>query len=276
MPEGVEVRLMAEFLNTLNDYWIISYKIHSGRYKRHGEPKGFDIFKQKLPLHISKVVSKGKAIFFHLHDNDNHEYHIYNTLGMSGHWTLNDYKHNHIEFNLYHKITREFKTIYFNDVRCFGFLEFLKDSLSLSKKMKLWGQDIQNINTTESLFLEKCEKYKHYNITKFLMKQSIISGIGNYIKSEALYRSKLSPHNSMEFIPKHKLQELFHQLKSICKESYQIQSLSKKDNTYNQFTSFLKVYGKNKDPQGFYIVRETTKDNRTTHWVKEIQKHYES
>ena len=33
------------------------------------------------------------------------------------------------------------------------------------------------------------------------MNQSIISGIGNYIKSESLYKTKISPYNIINDIP---------------------------------------------------------------------------
>ena len=62
MPEGVEARLMDEFLNTWNDYWIISYKIHSGRYKRHGEPKGFDILGKNYLYIYLKLCQKVNII----------------------------------------------------------------------------------------------------------------------------------------------------------------------------------------------------------------------
>ena len=37
----------------------------------------------------------------------------------------------------------------------------------------------------------------------------------------------------------------------------------------NQFT--FKVYQRSKDSNGYNVIQETTKDGRTTHWVKEIQ-----
>jgi formamidopyrimidine-DNA glycosylase len=38
------------------------------------------------------------------------------------------------------------------------------------------------------------------------------------------------------------------------------------------FQNFLRVYGRKKDPAGNNVIRETTPDKRTTHWVPEIQK----
>ena len=108
------------------------------------------------------------------------------------------------------------------------------------------------------------------------MNQSVVSGIGNYIKAEALYRAKISPHRLVKEISDESLLLLFNSVKDIMNESYQLQG-----NTFNtyrnfqsgggNFSSMLRVYRQDVDSNGYEVVKEKTLDGRTTHWVKEIQ-----
>ena len=43
------------------------------------------------------------------------------------------------------------------------------------------------------------------------------------------------------------------------------------DNEKGLYTSILKVYFNKTDPLGNKVIKETTKDKRTTHLVKEVQ-----
>ena len=79
MPEGPEVKHVVDQLNkyvTENICIIEDIKIHSGRYRRHGAPEGFD--KIKFPCLLKSVHCKGKFIWFKF-DN----FTMWNTLGMS-------------------------------------------------------------------------------------------------------------------------------------------------------------------------------------------------
>jgi len=74
MPEGVEVRLTAEEVSKyIINSQLVSIEILSGRYKRHGNPQGFDEITSQLPLTINKVCNKGKGIFFHFDKDWNHD-----------------------------------------------------------------------------------------------------------------------------------------------------------------------------------------------------------
>ena len=56
MPEGPEVKYLTNFLNkNLKDKKLISIQINSGRYIKHGPPKGFVDFSNTLPLVIKKI-----------------------------------------------------------------------------------------------------------------------------------------------------------------------------------------------------------------------------
>ena len=280
MPEGVEVKLTSEEVNSyIGGYTLISIRVVGGRYKRHGPPKNWDEFNSNLPIKLEKVSSKGKGIFFEF-DND---WTMYNTLGMTGQWSNSLDKYSAIKFlyskkyvNNSSKSSTNLKTIYFRDIRNFGTIKLVK---GIEEKQKLYdrlGPDMMDNSTTVDVFKTRLKKYAHKNISWILMSQHIISGIGNYIKAEVLYRAKISPHHALVNIPDEKITHLFDAIKEVMEKSYQLQGNS--FHTYRNFQSgggkfykLLRVYRQEKDPEGYDVIREKTLDGRTTHWVKEIQ-----
>jgi len=280
MPEGVEVKLTSEEVNEyIGGYTLLSMSIVGGRYKRHGPPKNWKDFKYQLPVKLNNVSSKGKGIFFHF-DN---EWTIYNTLGMTGQWSNTLDKYSVIKFvyskkktNSNGKNSTNFKTIYFRDIRNFGTIKLVK---GVDEKLKLYnrlGPDMMDESTTLELFRGRIAKFKNKNIAWILMSQHIISGIGNYIKAEVLYRAKISPHRNLKEVSDEKITALYYAIKEVMKKSYELQGNS--FHTYRNFQSgggkfytLLRVYRQEKDPDGRQVIREKTLDGRTTHWVKEIQ-----
>ena len=281
MPEGVEVKLTSEEVDKyVNKSELINVEVIGGRYIRHGDPIGWDNFKVDLPLKINRVFSKGKGIFFEF----DKEWYAYNTLGMTGQWSTDRDKYSVIKFTLLKKFkikNTEYKLpikkfLYFRDIRNFGTIKFMKGAILFDKEYNKLGPDMLNDTTDFNVFNQRLSKHKSKNITKILMNQSIVSGIGNYIKAEALYRAKISPHKNLEEIDESHLKNLFEEIKNVMKESYSLQGNSFK--TYRNFQSgggnffnMLRVYSKDKDPNGNIVIKEKTEDGRTTHWVKEIQ-----
>ncbi len=108
------------------------------------------------------------------------------------------------------------------------------------------------------------------------MDQKIISGVGNYIKSEALYRAGISPHHAVSEISQQKLEDLCVWIKAICKRSYEqggatLSTYTDMDNNPGNFVFSFFVYRKETDPLGNAVIHEVTPDGRMTHWVPEIQ-----
>lgn len=84
MPEGPEVKIIAEQLNELLSGKILnSTHILSGKYCQNLTLLNYREFKNSLPLQIIEVNSKGKLIFFKFTNG----WYLFNSLGMSGTWT---------------------------------------------------------------------------------------------------------------------------------------------------------------------------------------------
>ena len=267
MPEGPELKIIC---NNLNHYLahksIEKLEINSGRYfpeTRH--PENYQEFINSLPLNIIDISVKGKLLYFILENN----WIILNTMGMSGKWTKHYQKHCHVtlEYDNGNKL-------WFCDMRRFGTIKFLRSIDQLDKKLKSIGPDMLSDNVTFQDFKSIAEKYPNKYVTQFIMDQKIISGCGNYIKSESLYRSMLSPHKKMNQINNEDLLILYNQIKYVINASYQSQgaTIANFENIDKETGGFtFLVYGRDTDDFGHTVIHEITPDGRMTHWVQELQ-----
>lgn len=270
MPEGPEVTIIREDLNDIfQDQTIIEFNIlPTSRYSRKA-PNNYLYFEENLPLKVKEISSKGKLIYWCFEKN----VYMTNSLGMTGIWSRRKSKHAVIEI-----VYNNNQKLYFVDQRRFGNIAFYKNKKELNEKLNTLGPDLLNDkNLTFGIFVKRLKLHPKWNITKALMDQSVVSGIGNYLKSESLYEAKISPYRTVESLNNNDLLTLYHACKMKIISSYLDKGVSMRDfvdvNGKKGNHEFkLKVYCKEFDPYGRKVVRETTKDGRTTHWVPEVQK----
>lgn len=255
MPEGVEVTLLVERLNIeLENCILTKVQVLGGRYSRHGNPKGFLGFNKSLPLRIIEIGNKGKFIYFILEN----EWVIWLTLGMSGFVHQGEkIKHDNIEF-----LTPCFN-FYFNDMRNFGTIEFHQGLDLLEKKLKTLGFDPLREKITFSEF-KKVLRPKN-KIAEFLVNQKYVAGIGNYLRADILYQSKIHPLSLVENIPENKLQDLLKNIYDVMKKSYQKQKTGK--------YKFL-IYQQKHDKNGNPVEHLKDKNGRTIWFVPNVQVFY--
>jgi formamidopyrimidine-DNA glycosylase len=108
------------------------------------------------------------------------------------------------------------------------------------------------------------------------MNQSLVGGIGNYIKAEVLYRSGISPHRKVSSLNDSEFQSLNKQCKLVVESSFGMGGSSFKnyqglEGESGQFPFFFQVYGRKECERGYSVKTEITADGRMTHWVPEIQ-----
>ena len=212
-------------------------------------------------LNNQKVLSvkcKGKFIWFELERNI-----IFNTLGMTGSWSRKNKQHSRIQINF---VEDDF--VYFNDIRNFGTFQ-VKDKSDLVKKLKSIGPDM--LSNPPHNFIQILRKKDNKNICEVLMNQSVLSGIGNYIKAESLWLAKINPHSNIKSLSDNDLSRLELAVRKVITTSYKSQGASLK--TYTNFddqegeaTDFFNVYSKKIDTLGNQVLKEETPDKRTTHW----------
>lgn len=318
MPEGVEVCLTALWLNSmLKGKLLIDIKIISGRYSRH-TMKGLSQFIKDKPYVINSVNSKGKFMFFELIDKNNKDYYILNRYGLEGSWGFVEYKHSGVEFKIQDKQTNVITYLYFTDARSFGTIEITNNKKDLIFELDKLAPDVLKTPFTDNQFHKAISNYvtnKNGNvidsradkeIIKILMDQTIlVSGLGNYLTVESLFRAKISPHKKLiEFYKDKKLSnKLSKSIKYTVKLVYltadigyledlepEMMNFIKKlrnDVNNNELHSFnfhptvkikkndvftFKVYRQKTDPHGNDIETDKIISGRTTYWSPSIQK----
>lgn len=265
MPEAPECKIIGEGLAKFcSGKSLTSVTPLSGRYHKSQIP---DLNLMQFPAKIIGAGVKGKLIFV-IFDNDMF---LLSTLGMTGSWTEKLTKHSRVLFDF-----SDGSKMFFNDVRNFGTLKFIKGRKSFLKKLDSLGPDMLSEQVSDELFCQTLDKKPHWTIAKAIMDQSVISGVGNYIKAEALYHAKISPKRLVGSLTTLELQTLKKSIQHILNLSYSLGGASIKnyfgfDNEKGTMTQHLQVYGKKVDPLGNPVTKELTDDGRTTHWVQKVQ-----
>jgi formamidopyrimidine-DNA glycosylase len=315
MPEGPEVRTLVDQLQVGIGQRLVNLKFVSGRYMRHGKPKGFEAFRKTMTSYeinsdkdidtVTDWQCKGKFIYLtldhgmnhHRSDDDDFLRSIWITLGMSGRFARdafqleNDNGTSHNQPRWYFeflneknpstndtttttttrattKTTTEMTTrkIYYYDTRNFGTLRFSLSKAELEDKIDSLGPDILNPqDCTEEVFLDLFRKHRQsMNICKFLMDQAKISGVGNYILAEGLYKAKVDPFASLHEIGDNHAKDLYRALVNTATASYQSQGMTRKGGSYRdvegnkgQFAFSLLCYGQDVTVDGEPVLRET-------------------
>jgi formamidopyrimidine-DNA glycosylase len=258
-------------------------------------------------------------------DDNNKKFYLFNTLGLSGGWTLKsdkksnfakckncnyferekdiftypsilDYisknnqtkwfetelKHLNVEF-----IT-DYKNIsfYFYDQLSFGTLKVVDCNINgetiLEKKLKELGPDLLDDTTTFELFKLQLRKKVNENkaIGNVIVNQKIISGVGNYLRADSLWMSKLSPFRKVKDTTDDELKTLYDSIIGLIWGDYNyefaikkkyIKSSLKLPHHYNR--DFF-IYNHIKDIYNNTIRKEELYEGsqkRFIYWVKSIQ-----
>lgn len=288
MPEGVEVKISADLIKPLVANKLVS-KLWVGEKSRYANqpPEGFKEFTDLLkatddgvgwvdsPVQITNVQTKGKFMYWTF-DND---WYLFSTFGMTGQWSPEAGKHVclHIRLFDHHDIDGKVTDVYFNDPRHFGTIKFIQGKSKLTEKLGELGWDpLQRDLIEYDNFIHSHLRASKKPIGDVLMDQGLFAGVGNYIRAEALYLSKLSPWRPSNSLTSEEIDRLQQALVDVMKESYDHQGatiLTYKDafGAEGKYSSCFKVYGQKNDPLGNKIKKETMPDGRTIHWSPAVQ-----
>lgn len=262
MPEGPEVSWMVNKISKkFKNSQLKGVAILGGRYKRHGNPKGYSTFLGKLPSKITDFCSKGKFIYILLNGGLS----IWITLGLSGDLVTQNHKHNNVEF-----MTNK-GSFFLNDQRNFGTVYFSIDPKELQTKLDSLGIDPLKTRLTKSVYdkymseLMKKKSVQNKDVGLLLIDQKYFAGIGNYLRAEILYAAQISPFRKMNSLTNVELDKLRISIDSIMNNSYNTQI------KHGLHTYPFKVYKRKKTPNGEKV--ESKKYNgRTIWWIPTVQK----
>ena len=147
----------------------------------------------------------------------------------------------------------------------------------LIEKLDSIGPDMLSEEVDDDIFLSRLRKKNNKTIVEAIMDQKVVSGVGNYLKSESLYLAEISPHRKVADISDNKLKILKKAIQATIKSSYisggaTIHTFLDYDGKEGKYSRRFAVYNQKYDIKDRSILRETTKDGRTTFWVPEKQK----
>lgn len=87
------------------------------------------------------------------------------------------------------------------------------------------------------------------------MNQKVISGIGNYLRADTLYHSKISPFRKVKNLTDKELEDIYNSLRLISWTLYdyklgvELKIINPKDKIHIDLQKEFLVYGKDKDPE---------------------------
>lgn len=270
MPEGAEVARVAVSLNSkLSGNSIHKILINEkSRYFKAGGIKNLDSL--IFPLKIIRIYSRGKKIIFEC-DMQTKIIHLISSLAMSGRWLYEADKHSGIELVL------NSYSVFFDDQRHFGALVICLNSEELKENMKAVGPDLLteevSFETYYSIITQ--QRIAKKQICSFLLEQKYFSGVGNWVRAEVLYESRIAPHRELQTLSLEEIFKLHYNSIKILREAFKVNGLTiqnyiSPDGDYGRYR--VKIYAQEKDPEGNEIVRQVFSDKRTMHWVPAVQK----
>lgn len=298
MPEIIEIKKYADFLNdNLKNKNLLDIIILRGRYKTH---KPFDLFnelKKKLPMKINDINTKGKLIYITL----SNDYYILITLGLTGGFIGQNKKtlkyfysklfDNYNESSSYStqyqikyrniKFESDFNNIYFCDMLSFGTIKIINTKKNLIKKLNTIGPDIMNM--TYPIFINRI--FKNSNLDKpigiVLMNQKNISGIGNYLRADILWHSRISPFKLVKKLSQSDLQKIYRSILlltwGVYNYKYALKNnfIKKTDKLPSDYNRIFFVYNEEYDIYNNKIKKQELYEGsqkRFIYWVPKLQK----
>ena len=305
MPEINEVRKYADFIfDKIGNKEVTEINILNGRYKKHGPFEKYTMFKNKLPIKLIDIQTKGKFMYMEFPD----ELYVFVTLRLSGGWAYLQEGKKKYEFSevvgeftsyiqddkmdVYMKnalahLNVEFKTskgsIYFYDTLSFGTLKVMKGKEELEKKLKSIGPDIMEETTTLDMFKQQLKKTNNLDkpIGNVLMNQKVVAGVGNYLRADVLYMSKVDPFRKVSKLTDSEIKDIFNNCKILTwgdydkEEAIKMKIMTKSTKLPADYKRFFFIYQEDTDIHGNKVHKKELYEGsqkRFIYYVPEIQK----
>ena len=313
MPESAEVRRIVDKLRsrlTGQSLLFITW-ITDTKYSKVFDHTWSGV-SNRFPTICVDIISRGKQIFFFLENG----LAFVSGLGMEGHWyyfenvdSVNKYlsdKH-HPKFCLHfgQKFYREDvlwcvseTQVWYDDSRNFGNFSIVTwndafhkikeigpdwlavhHPLSITSVMKdvLPKEFYRQVTLTEFQTIITAPSRSKMELCRFLMNQKYLSGCGNWVKTEVLYRASLHPHRLLGSLSSMEIALLFESCLDIIDKAHQHGGLTHGtflDPDMEKGTYPVKIYklGNQLDEHGHMITKIKTRDGRSTYLVEEIQR----
>ncbi len=263
MPEGPEVKIASDYFNEFfSPSKKIKFEIISDYYyKKYCNV--FNTISSNLET-FNPTFTVGKNIFLELTNDEIFNFH----LGMTGGWSNELIKHCHF------RVFDGNNELFFRDVRKFGNMKIITKA-QFNRKFNA-SYDLLNKSYNMQKHIQHLEEKvnSRKSICSTLMDQNFFPGVGNYIKSESLYASKIHPEEKWGNLTREMRMNLLKHTQEVMKKSYQSGGAELKDfkNPFHSSNFSLKVYGETHTKQHNEIISIKTSDSRKSWFCPEEQK----
>jgi formamidopyrimidine-DNA glycosylase len=174
-------------------------------------------------------------------------------------------------------------SLYFFDMLSFGSLKVVKGEMILQQKLNKIGPDIMEPTTDFTLFKNKIKNAKNLNksIGIVLMDQTVISGIGNYLRSDILYISKINPFRKVKKMNNIEIKKIYKNSKILTwydydyKKAHKMGILNDKTKLPSHNNRLFYVYNQTEDIYGNKVIKKELYEGsqkRFIYYVPVIQK----
>lgn len=154
-------------------------------------------------------------------------------------------KHTHVVFEF-----TDGSTLYFNDVRKFGYLKLIKNNQLLEvKELAEYGPEPLSKEFTVYPFVTAVKKRYTQKIKQVIMDNKVVVGIGNIYSDEILFQAKVRPTRRVASIKDQELRNIYSWIKPILLKGIKAKGSSvgdfvRTDGTWGQMGKFHFVYGR--------------------------------
>ncbi len=145
-------------------------------------------------------------------------------------------------------------TLYYNDMRQFGYLRIVKDEdLDKVKEFKDYGPEPLEKSFTFEVFKNSLTNRKKIPIKLALMDTKIVVGIGNIYSDEILYHARVLPDRQVDSLSTKELKAVFAQIKPVLQMGIKYKGSSvgdfvRPDGRWGSMGKHHFVYGRKKQP----------------------------
>jgi formamidopyrimidine-DNA glycosylase len=195
----------------------------------------------------------------------------------SNEWFTKALDHLNVEF-----VLDNGKSAYFYDQLSFGTLKLLETKSELDKKLKELGADMLEKETTFEVFKKAVGKGANQGkaIGNVLVNQRVISGVGNYLRADALWLAKVSPFRKVSELNNDELEAVYKSVRALMwgdyapEEARRMGYIGKEFKIPHDYGREFFVYRQEADLDGRKVRKEELYEGsqkRSIYWVPEVQ-----
>ncbi len=151
------------------------------------------------------------------------------------------HKHTHIIIEF------DNSTLYFNDLRKFGWLKLLADPKALEPMIADYGVEYTWPEYTLEYFTQKLRRRPKTTIKQALLDQSLVAGVGNIYADESLFATQIRPTRKVSELKPNEIAKLYAAIPAVFELSLahggtSSQNYRRHDGSKGKFMDFVNVY----------------------------------